>query len=114
MPRATNNPASKARRKRAFNAAKGFRGGRNNLVRQTLAAVERSMAFSTAHRKRRKGDFRRLWIARINAAVRQHDLSYSRFIHLLSEKNINIDRKQLADMAVRNPEAFTRLVESVK
>ncbi len=114
MPRATNNPASKARRKRAFAAAKGYRGGRNNLVRQTLAAIDRGLAFSTAHRKRRKGDFRRLWITRINAAVRMHDLSYSRFIHLLDEKNIDIDRKQLADMAVRNPEAFNALVESVK
>jgi large subunit ribosomal protein L20 len=114
MPRATNNPASKARRKRAFKAAKGFRGGRKNLLRQTLAAVDRSMAFSTAHRKVRKGDFRRLWISRINAAVREHELSYSRFIFLMNEKGLTIDRKQLADLAVREPEAFAQLVNSVK
>ena len=72
------------------------------------------MATSTAHRKVRKGDFRRLWITRINAAVRRHDLNYSRFIHLLGQKGIRIDRRQLADMAVRSPEAFERLVESVK
>lgn len=114
MPRATNNPASKARRKRAFEAAKGFRGGRKNLVRQTLAAVDRARAFSTAHRKVRKGDFRRLWIARINAAVRQHELSYSRFIHLMNEKGLTIDRRQLADLAVREPEAFAALVDSLK
>jgi large subunit ribosomal protein L20 len=114
MPRATNNPASKARRKRAFKAAKGFRGGRKNLLRQTLAAVDRSMAFSTAHRKVRKGDFRRLWISRINAAVREHELSYSRFIFLMNEKGMTIDRKQLADLAVREPIAFGELVKSVK
>ncbi len=114
MPRATNNPASKARRKRAFKAAKGFRGGRRNILRQTLAAVERSMAFSTHHRKVRKGDFRRLWISRINAAVRQYDMSYSRFIHLLDSKGIELDRKQLADMAVRQPDAFGELVNSLK
>ena len=114
MPRATNNPASKQRRKRVFKAAKGFRGGRRNLLRQTLEAVDRSMAFSTAHRKKRIGDFRRLWITRINAAVRQYDLSYSRFIHLLGEKGIDLDRRQLADMAVRNPDAFAELVKALK
>lgn len=114
MPRATNNPASKARRKRAFEYAKGFRGGRKNLLRQTLAAVDRSMAFSTEHRKARKGDFRRLWITRINAAVRLHDMSYSRFIFLMNEKGLDLDRKQLADMAVRQPEAFAQLVNSLK
>ncbi len=114
MPRATNNPASKQRRKRIFKAAKGFRGGRRNLLRQSIEAVERSMAFSTAHRKRRRGDFRKLWITRINAAARQHGMGYSRFIHLLGEKGIDLDRRQLADMAVRNPEAFAELVKAVQ
>ncbi|MDP2361257.1 MAG: 50S ribosomal protein L20 [bacterium] len=116
MPRATNNPASKARRKRVFEAAKGFRGGRRNLLRQTLQAVDRALANSTAHRKVRKGEFRRLWIARINAAVRLHDadMNYSRFIHLLAAKGMDLDRRQLADMAVREPEAFGQLVRSLR
>lgn len=116
MPRATNNPASKARRKRVFDAAKGYRGGRKNLLRQTLQAVDRALATSTAHRKVRKGEFRRLWIARINAAVRIHDaeMNYSRFIHLLAEKGLDLDRRQLADLAVREPEAFGQLVRSLR
>ena len=116
MPRATNNPASKARRKRVFDAAKGYRGGRKNLLRQTLQAVDRALATSTAHRKVRKGEFRRLWIARINAAVRIHDaeMNYSSFIHLLTEKGLDLDRRQLADLAVREPEAFGQLVRSLR
>jgi large subunit ribosomal protein L20 len=116
MPRATNNPASKARRKRVFEMAKGYRGGRKNLLRQTLQAVDRALATSTAHRKVRKGEFRRLWISRINAAVRLHDteMNYSTFIHLLGTKGITLDRRQLADLAVREPEAFGELVRSLR
>jgi large subunit ribosomal protein L20 len=116
MPRATNNPASKARRKRVFALAKGFRGGRKNLLRQTLQAVDRALATSTMHRKVRKGEFRRLWIARINAAVRIHDteMNYSTFIHLLDVKGVTLDRRQLADLAVREPDAFGELVRSLR
>lgn len=114
MPRATNNVASHRRRKKIRHQAKGFTGSRRNVLRIMTEAVDRSMQYSTIHRRRRASDFRKLWIVRINAAVREFDLSYSRFINGLKQKDIQINRKILADMAVNDPTAFQAIVEMVK
>ncbi|RKY75178.1 50S ribosomal protein L20 [candidate division KSB1 bacterium] len=114
MPRAKNAVASRNRRKKILKAAKGYRGGKSRLLKTAKEAVERSLLYSYRDRKKKKGDFRKLWIVRINAAVRPHGLSYSKFIHLLSEKDVKIDRKILADLAVTDPLAFSKIVESVK
>ncbi len=103
MPRATNNPASKARRKKYLKRAKGFVGGRRKLIRTVMETVDRAMAFSTRDRKVRKREFRKLWIIRINAAVREHGMSYSAFINKLKLANIDLDRKQLSEMAINDP-----------
>lgn len=114
MPRTTRSPARKKRKKKVLKAAKGYFGGRKNLYRTAKDAVERGWEHAYRHRKKKKGDFRRLWITRINAASRQHDLSYSRFMHGLSRSGIELNRKALADLAVRNPEAFEALVDEAK
>jgi len=94
--------------------AKGQFGARRKLYKTASEAVERGWTYAYRDRRQKKRDFRRLWITRINAAVRQHGLSYSRFIHLLSEKGVEINRKQLSELAIHQPEAFAKLVESVK
>lgn len=114
MPRATNNPASRARRKKYLKRAKGFVGGRRKLIRTVMETVDRAMAFSTRDRKVRKREFRKLWIIRINAAVREHGMSYSKFINKLKLANIDLNRKQLAEMAVNDPNAFKALVEKIQ
>lgn len=114
MPRATNNPASRARRKKYLKRAKGFVGGRRKLIRTVMETVDRAMAFSTRDRKVRKREFRKLWIIRINAAVREHGMSYSNFINKLKLANIDLNRKQLAEMAVNDPNAFKALVEKIQ
>lgn len=114
MPRNQGGVPTKQRKKRVFKKAKGFRGGRSKLFRTANESVIRANAYSRAHRRKRQGDFRSLWIQRINAAVRMHDLSYSKFINGLKKANIELDRKNLADLAVNNPEAFTAVVEEAK
>ena len=114
MPRATNNPAAKQRRKRILRRAKGFYGGKKNQVRAGREAAERAMAYAYRDRKQRKRDFRRLWIIRINAAARTNGLSYSHFINGLKKANIDIDRKLLADLAVRDGTSFAKLAEVAK
>ena len=114
MPRATNNVASHRRRKKTRHQAKGFTGMRRNVLRIMTDAVDRSMRFSTIHRKRRASDFRKLWITRINAAAREQGLTYSRFMSGLKQKDIQINRKLLADMAVNDPNAFQAIVDIVK
>ncbi len=114
MPRATNNVASHRRRKKIRRQAKGFVGVRKNVLRTMMDAVDRSMQYSTIHRRRRASDFRKLWITRINAAVRAEGLSYSRFMHGLKQKDIQINRKLLADMAINDPGAFQSIVNLVK
>ena len=114
MPRATNAPASRKRRKRWIKKAKGFRGARSKLYRTAKNAVERGWAYSYRDRRRKKRDFRRLWIARINAATREHDISYSRFIAGLRSAGVEVNRKVLADLAVREPEAFAELARIAK
>ena len=114
MPRATSAVQRNKRKKKVFKVAKGYFGGRKNLYRTAKDAVERGWEHAYRDRKKKKRNFRRLWIARINAAVRQHDLSYSKFINGLKEAGIDLDRKALADLAVRNPEAFSVVVDRAK
>ncbi len=106
MPRAVNLVASHRRRNKIRKAAKGYYGARSRLLRTMRAAVRRAMQYSYTHRKDRAGDFRRLWITRINAACRMNGISYSKFIYGLKLANIELDRKVLADLAVREPQTF--------
>ena len=114
MPRAKGGPKTRARRKRVLNLAEGFWGAKSKLYRSATEAVDRALKYAYRDRKARKRDFRRLWIARINAAARLNGLSYSRFINGLTKAGIALDRKILADMAVTDPASFTKLVDSVK
>ncbi len=114
MPRAKGGPKTRARRKRVLNLAEGFWGAKSKLYRSATEAVDRALKYAYRDRKARKRDFRRLWIARINAAARLNGLSYSRFISGLTKSGIALDRKILADMAVTDPASFAKLVDSVK
>ncbi|MCU0338051.1 MAG: 50S ribosomal protein L20 [Sediminibacterium sp.] len=114
MPRSVNAVASRARRKKILDAAKGFYGKRKNVYTVAKNVVEKGQTYSYVGRKLKKREYRQLWIARINAAVRQEGLTYSQFINLLNKKGITLDRKVLADLAMNNPESFTALVASVK
>ncbi len=111
MPRATNNPASRRRRKKVLKRAKGFFSGRRKLFRTAHETVMRAEVFATRDRKQRKRQFRTLWTARINAACRQFGTTYSRFIAALKKASISMDRKALADLAVRDIDAFKKIVE---
>ncbi len=106
--------ASHRRHKKYLALAKGFRGGRSRLYRTAREAVERSLQYAFVGRKHRKREFRKLWILRINAGVREHGLSYSRFIHGMQKAGIELNRKVLADMAVRSKDDFAKVVDVVK
>jgi large subunit ribosomal protein L20 len=114
MPRSVNAVASRARRKRILKQAKGFYGKRKNVYTVAKNVVEKGMTYSYVGRKLKKREYRRLWIARINAAVREEGLTYSQFMNLLVKKEIALDRKVLADLAMNNPESFKALVAQVK
>ena len=114
MPRSVNAVASRARRKKILKQAKGFYGKRKNVYTVAKNIVEKGMTYSYVGRKIKKRDYRSLWIARINAAVREEGLTYSQFINLLNKKGIELDRKVLADLAMNNPETFKGLVAQVK
>lgn len=114
MPRATSAPRRHKRKKKLLRAAKGYFGGRKNLLRTVKDAVTRGWEHAYEDRRKKKRNFRRLWIARINAAVREHDMTYSRFICGLKEAGVEMDRKAMADLAVRSPEAFAALVDRAK
>ncbi|HEU0109979.1 MAG TPA: 50S ribosomal protein L20 [Flavisolibacter sp.] len=114
MPRSVNAVASKARRKKILKQAKGFYGKRKNVYTVAKNVVEKGMTYSYVGRKLKKREYRRLWIARINAAVRAEGLTYSQFMNLLSKKEIGLDRKVLADLAMNNPESFKALIDQVK
>lgn len=114
MSRATNAPASRERRRRRLDLARGFRGNRSKLFRQATEAVNRAMAMATEHRKLRKRDFRGLWIARINAAARANGITYSRFIEGLTKAGVKLNRKSLSEIAIADPAGFTGLVEQAK
>ena len=111
MPRATNNPAARQKRNKVMKQARGYVAGRGSQFRMAREQVERALAQEYKDRKRRKRDFRRLWITRINAAARIQGLSYSHFINGLKKANVEIDRKQLADLAVRDMDSFAKLAE---
>ena len=114
MPRSVNAVASRARRKRILKAAKGFYGKRKNVYTVAKNVMEKGLTYKYVGRKLKKREYRALWIARINAAVRPEGLTYSQFIHLLNEKGIGLDRKVLADLAMNEPESFSKLIASVK
>jgi large subunit ribosomal protein L20 len=114
MPRSVNAVASRARKKRILKQAKGFYGKRKNVYTVAKNVLEKGLTYRYVGRKLKKREYRALWIARINAAVRAEGLTYSRFIHLLNEKGITLDRKILADIAMNEPETFKKLIESVK
>ncbi len=114
MPRSTEAPARKKRKKKLFREAKGYFGGRKNLYRTAKDAVEKGWEHAYRDRKKNKRNFRRLWITRINAASREHGLSYSRFMDGLRRSEVELDRKALAHLAVHEPQAFEALVEEAK
>jgi large subunit ribosomal protein L20 len=114
MPRATNGPASRARRKKLLEQAKGFRGRRSKLFRYAKNAVMKAKYWAFRDRKTRKRNFRMLWQQRINAAARAHGLTYSRFIEGLKASGIDLDRKVLSDIAVKDESAFKTLVAKAK
>lgn len=114
MPRVTNAPASRRRKKRVLSRAKGFSGSRSKLFRQATEAVDRAMRLATIHRKHKKRSYRSLWIARISAACRSHGVSYSRLIEGLTKLNIGLNRKMLSEIAIHDPEGFGFIVEQAK
>jgi large subunit ribosomal protein L20 len=114
MPRVKRGSKRRERRKKLLGLAKGYFLTKGKLYRSAKEAVDRAGNFAYVGRKRKKRDFRRLWIIRINAAARQHDLSYSQFIAGLKRAGVELDRKSLAELAARDPQAFTSLVESAK
>src|ERR1700712_2464514 len=114
MPRATNAAASRRRRKRVLKAAKGFRGFRSKLYRYAKDAVRKAMQYNYRDRKVRKRTFRKLWILRINIATRASGLTYSRFIEGLGAAGIEMDRKVMADMAVKDEAGFKVLIQQAK
>jgi large subunit ribosomal protein L20 len=111
MSRAPRSVPSHARRKRVFKQVKGFYGRRKNTITSANAAADRALQYNYIGRKLKKRNFRALWIQRINAACREHGLTYSRFIAGLAKAGIEVDRKVLADLAVREPAAFKALVD---
>ncbi|WP_372638692.1 50S ribosomal protein L20 [Fodinibius sp.] len=111
MPRSRNKVASRRRRRKILDQAKGYWGKRSNVYKFAKNAVEKGMLYQYRDRKVRKREFRKLWITRINAAARQNDTTYSRLMGALNKKNIEINRKVLADLAVNDPDAFSAIVE---
>jgi len=114
MPRVTRGFKARRRRNRVLKLAKGYRGGRSRLYRTATEAVDRALCYAYRDRKARKRDFRRLWITRINAGARMNGINYSRFMSGLSKAGIELDRKVLANMAVLDAPAFTKLTEIAK
>jgi large subunit ribosomal protein L20 len=114
MPRSKNAVASRARRKKILDQAKGFYGKRKNVYTVAKNVLEKGLTYSYVSRKLKKREYRTVWIARINAAVREEGLTYSQFINLLAKKGSDLNRKVLADMAMNEPETFKKIVHSVK
>ncbi len=113
MPRSVNAVASRRRRKKILKAAKGYFGARKNVLTVAKNAVDKAMGYSYRDRRSKKRAFRRLWIARINAGARQNGVSYSKLMHLLQTKGIDLNRKVLADLAMNHPAAFSAVVKQV-
>lgn len=114
MPRATNAPASRRRRKRRLVLARGFYGSRSKLFRQATMAVDRAMKLATIHRKLKKRDYRGLWIVRLNAACRQHSINYSRFMEGLTKARVALNRKMLSEIAIHDPKGFAEIISLSK
>lgn len=114
MPRVKRGVAARKRRNRIFKEAKGYFAGRSSLLKTAREAVHKGWKYAYRDRKQRKRDFRGLWIARINAAAREHELSYSRLIHGLKKAGVEVDRKILAELAVSDPKAFGELAALAK
>jgi large subunit ribosomal protein L20 len=114
MPRVKRGSKRRERRKKLLSLAKGFFLGKSKLYKFAKEAVDRAGNFAYVGRKRKKRDFRRLWIVRINAATRAHDMSYSAFMSGLKHAGVDLDRKSLADLAAQDPKGFTKLVEAAR
>ena len=114
MSRSTNAVARKQRRKKILKAAKGYFGRRKNVYTVAKNAVEKGMGYAYIHRKQKKRNFRKLWITRINAGVRQYGMSYSKFMGDYNKSGIELNRKVLADLAMNHPEAFKAVLDKVK
>ena len=114
MPRSKNKVASRTRRKKVLKLAKGNYGRRKNVWTVAKNAVEKGLTYAFIGRKLKKRDYRSMWIVRINAAARLHDLSYSRFMNGLKLAGVEVNRKILADLAIRDPNAFAQLAETAK
>ena len=112
--RVTNAPASRERRRRRLERAKGFYGARSKLFRTATEAVDRALRLSTEHRKLKKRDFRQLWIGRVNAAARQEGISYSKLIAGLTKAGVALNRKMLSEIAIQDPAGFKSIVEIAK
>lgn len=114
MPRVTRGFKARRRRNRVLKQAKGFRGGRSRLYRTATEAVDRALSYAYRDRRNKKRDFRRLWITRINASARMNDMSYSKLMGGLKKANIDLDRKVLANMAILDAPAFSKVVQIAK
>ena len=114
MPRSSNSVASRARRKKVLKMAKGYFGARKNVYTVAKNAVEKGLTYAYIGRKLKKRNFRSLWIMRINAAARQHGMSYSKFMGKLSKSGIELNRKVLADLAMNHPDAFKAVYDKIK
>ncbi len=114
MPRATSSPASRSRRKKILKLAKGYRGSRHRLLKTAKQAVDHAGQYAYRDRKVRKREFRKLWIARINAATRANGMTYSQFVNGLKKAEIEINRKMLADLAVHDIDRFNEIVAIAK
>ena len=113
MPRSVNHVASKARRKKTLKLAKGYFGRRKNVWTVAKNAVEKGLTYAYRDRRKKKGEFRSLWIMRINAACREHGVSYSQFMGKLNSSKMEINRKVLADLAMKDPKAFKAVLDAV-
>ncbi len=114
MSRSVNSVASRRRRKKILKEAKGYYGARSKVYTVAKNAVEKGWSYAYRDRRNKKREFRRLWIVRINAAAREHGLSYSSFMHLLAKKDVGLSRKVLADLAINHPTTFAEIVKFVK
>jgi len=114
MPRVKRSVNAKKRKRKVMKAAKGYRGGRGNLLRSATEAVERGLCYAYRDRRAKKREFRTLWIARISAAARENGTTYSQLINGLSKANVGLDRKALAHMAATDPQGFTKVAEIAK
>ena len=114
MPRARNVPATRKRRKKVLKKAKGYFGNKSRLFRYAKDAVDRAEAYAYSHRRKRKTEFRQLWIVRINAACRAEDIRYSEFMHGLAKAGIELNRKVISELAIHEPDSFKELVSKAK